>query len=165
MTRPALFGLGPSTKSSDFKTTSCRKSWYTLYIYHIRAKIGMQRISTEESKTSPVVCKIPLLARRTRPIGQVRRATIGYLVYNLPRRQDFPTFILTHYFFPTIIFTYFKFYILKNVYCPIPVFIKFKKLNTITLIEYKNGIKEFLIAGTTYYTRGLLSGVNSPARG
>ena len=29
-----------------------------------------------------VVCKIPLLARRTRPKGQARRATIGYLVYN-----------------------------------------------------------------------------------
>ena len=31
-----------------------------------------------------VVCKIPLLARRTRPmqpVGQARRATIGYLVY------------------------------------------------------------------------------------
>ena len=27
------------------------------------------------------VCKIPLLARRTRPKGQAR-ATIGYLVYN-----------------------------------------------------------------------------------
>ena len=33
-----------------------------------------------------VVCKIPLLARRTRqPAGQARRATIGYLVYNLQR--------------------------------------------------------------------------------
>ena len=34
------------------------------------------------------VCKIPLLARRTRPkgwqpAGQARRATIGYLVYNM----------------------------------------------------------------------------------
>ena len=32
-----------------------------------------------------IVCKIPLLARRTRPkapAGQARRATIGYLVYN-----------------------------------------------------------------------------------
>ena len=29
-----------------------------------------------------IVCKIPLLARRTRPVGQARRATIGYLVYN-----------------------------------------------------------------------------------
>ena len=32
-----------------------------------------------------LVCKIPLLARRTRPmqpVGQARRATIGYLVYN-----------------------------------------------------------------------------------
>ena len=31
-----------------------------------------------------LVCKIPLLARRTRPmqpVGQARRATIGYLVY------------------------------------------------------------------------------------
>ena len=30
-----------------------------------------------------LVCKIPLLARRTRPGGQARRATIGYLVYKL----------------------------------------------------------------------------------
>ena len=33
-----------------------------------------------------LVCKIPLLARRTRPMqpaGQARRATIGYLVYKL----------------------------------------------------------------------------------
>ena len=30
-----------------------------------------------------VICKIPLLARRTRPVGQARRATIGYLVYNV----------------------------------------------------------------------------------
>ena len=32
-----------------------------------------------------LVCKIPLLTRRTRPMqpaGQARRATIGYLVYN-----------------------------------------------------------------------------------
>ena len=29
-----------------------------------------------------LVCKIPLLAQRTRPAGQARRATIGYLVYN-----------------------------------------------------------------------------------
>ena len=28
---------------------------------------------------SQVVCKIPLLARRTRPKGQARRATIGIL--------------------------------------------------------------------------------------
>ena len=28
-----------------------------------------------------LVCKIPLLARRTRPVGQARRSTIGYLVY------------------------------------------------------------------------------------
>ena len=28
-----------------------------------------------------IVCKIPLLARRTRPKGQARRAMIGYLVY------------------------------------------------------------------------------------
>ena len=33
-----------------------------------------------------LVCKIPLLARRTRPKGQARRATIGYLVYkSVPR--------------------------------------------------------------------------------
>ena len=30
-----------------------------------------------------LVCKIPLLARRTRPKGRARRATIGYLVYKL----------------------------------------------------------------------------------
>ena len=33
-----------------------------------------------------LVCKIPLLARRTRPmqpVGQARRATIGYLVYKI----------------------------------------------------------------------------------
>ena len=29
-----------------------------------------------------LVCKIPLLARRTQPVGQARRATIGHLVYN-----------------------------------------------------------------------------------
>ena len=29
------------------------------------------------------VCKIPLFARRNRPKGQARRATIGYLVYKL----------------------------------------------------------------------------------
>ena len=27
------------------------------------------------------VCKIPLLARRTQPVSQARRATIGYLIY------------------------------------------------------------------------------------
>ena len=33
-----------------------------------------------------IVCKIPLFARRTRPmqpVGQARRATIGHLVYNV----------------------------------------------------------------------------------
>ena len=30
-----------------------------------------------------IVCKIPLLARRTQPAGQARRATIGYLVYKV----------------------------------------------------------------------------------
>ena len=33
--------------------------------------------------TFALVCKIPLLARRTRPVGQARRATIGYIVFNL----------------------------------------------------------------------------------
>ena len=42
------------------------------------------------SITLRLVCKIPLLARRTRPmqpVGQARRATIGYIVYNTPACQ------------------------------------------------------------------------------
>ena len=35
-----------------------------------------------------VVCNIPLLARRTRPQGQARRATIEYLVYKAKRARD-----------------------------------------------------------------------------
>ena len=31
----------------------------------------------------PLVCKIPSLARRTRPAGKARRATIGYVVYKM----------------------------------------------------------------------------------
>ena len=40
-------------------------------------------MQTEETTSTSVVCKIPLLARRTRPSARPSaRATIGYLVYN-----------------------------------------------------------------------------------
>ena len=38
-------------------------------------------VSDFESSYIYFVCKIPLLARRIRPKGQARCATIGYLVY------------------------------------------------------------------------------------
>ena len=43
----------------------------------------MQPLGQARARDDRVSCiqKIPLLARRTRPVGQARRATIGYLVY------------------------------------------------------------------------------------
>ena len=52
----------------------------------VRVRVRVCKIHLLASAlTEDLVCKIPLLARRTRPmqpVGQARRATIGYLVYN-----------------------------------------------------------------------------------
>ena len=59
---------------------------YTRYPIVARA-LGLAaafRPSARAKESCIQVCKIPLLARRTRPmqpVGQARRATIGYLVY------------------------------------------------------------------------------------
>ena len=61
----------------------CRKK-ETNIDFHLRVELGYC-LALSIKLANNVVCKIPLLARRTRPkqpAGQARHATIGYLVYN-----------------------------------------------------------------------------------
>ena len=76
-----LKAAGPDT----LQPLTIQKAWH-----HIHKTVRNIMIKSHEMQHVPgswtesnVVCKIPLLARRTRPKGQARRATIGYLVYKI----------------------------------------------------------------------------------
>ena len=57
-------------------------------IHFLARALGLKAERARDDRVSCIlVCKIPLLARRTRPKGQARRASIGCLVYNLYTRK------------------------------------------------------------------------------
>ena len=57
-------------------------------IHFLARALGLKAKRARDDRVSCIlVCNIPLLARRTRPKGQARRATIGCLVYNLYTRK------------------------------------------------------------------------------